>query len=228
MPRLSVENYLADIYRLQTEQEEPRQPGAVSTGAVADRRRVSPASASAMFRRLSREGLLVYREYEGVSLTDEGERLALTVVRRHRIVERFLTDVLGMPWESVDGLADQMEHAFPDEVIAALERFLGNPLTCPHGYPIPDRTGHLERIQLRRVSELGAGESGLVARVDERVPGLLQYLDEIGMTPGTLVTVEEHNSIDETVSVSVRGQHRVIGPRITHAVSLAQSAPQED
>lgn len=218
MQRLSVENYLADIYRLQTEQD---RDGTVSTGEVADRRHVSPASASAMFRRLARDGLLTYREYEGVSLTFEGERLALSVVRRHRIVERFLTDILGMPWESVDGLADQMEHAFPDEVIEALERFLGNPLTCPHGYPIPDSAGRLEQVDLRRLSDLHPGETGMVARVDERVPGLLPYLDEIGMTPGARITVEGRNEIDETVVVSVEGVRRFIGPRISHAVSLA-------
>lgn len=215
MPRLSVENYLADIYRLQTEQE-----GSVSTGAVADRRHVSPASASSMFRRLAREGLLVYREYEGVSLTGEGERLALNVVRRHRLVERFLTDVLGMPWESVDELADQMEHAFPDAVIEALERFMGNPLTCPHGYPIPDSSGQLQWVPLRRLSDLGPGEGGIVARVDERVPGLLPYLEEIGMTPGAAVMVREYNRIDETVVLSIDGEHRFVGPRITNAVSL--------
>lgn len=218
MARLAAEDYLADIYRLEAE-------GAhATTGTVADRRRVRPASTTSMFKRLARDGLVTYREYEGVSLTAEGERVALAVLRRHRLMERFLTDVLRLPWESVDDLADEMEHALPDAVVDALEELLGNPFNCPHGYPIPDKEGRLAEPPLRRLSELTPGESGTVARVDERVPGLLPYLEEAGMMPGTAISVESCSALDETVTLRIGDHTRVVGPRVAQAVSVERPA----
>jgi DtxR family Mn-dependent transcriptional regulator len=215
MPHLAAEDYLADIYRLETEGL------SATTGAVAERRSVSPASATAMFKRLARDGLVTYREYEGVILTEEGQRVALGVLRRHRLVERFLTDLLRLPWDQVDGIADQMEHALPDVVVDALETLLGSPFTCPHGYPIPDREGHLAEVALRRLADLAPGQSGRIARVDERIPGLLAYLDSVGMMLGAAVSVEGVNPVDDTMTLRVDGPAFVVGPRVTHAVSVA-------
>jgi len=212
--RLAAEDYLADIYRLQAEGE------TATTGSVAGLRRVRPASTTSMFKRLARDGLVTYSAYEGVALTEEGQRLALAVLRRHRLVERFLTDVLRLPWEAVDDLADEMEHGLPEAVVDALEALLGNPFTCPHGYPIPDKEGHLVQAPLRRLADLHGGEAGLVARVDERVPGLLAYVEEAGLVPGSAVRVESHNPVDDTVAVRVGGALRVIGPRVAQAVSV--------
>ncbi len=215
MSGLAAEDYLADIYRLQAAGE------SATTGIVADRRHVTPASTTSMFKRLARDGLVTYREYEGVTLTEEGQRMALAVLRRHRLVERFLTDVLRLPWESVDDLADQMEHALPDAVVDALETLLGNPFTCPHGYPIPDREGRLEQAPLRRLAELGPGESARVSLVDERIPGLLAYLDKVGMTLGVLVRVEAVNPVDDTMTIGVGDTTLVVGPRVAQGVSVA-------
>ena len=215
MSGLAAEDYLADIYRLQAAGE------SATTGIVADRRHVTPASTTSMFKRLARDGLVTYREYEGVTLTEEGQRLALAVLRRHRLVERFLTDVLRLPWESVDDLADQMEHALPDAVVDALETLLGNPFTCPHGYPIPDREGRLEQTPLRRLADLRPGESARVALVDERIPGLLAYLDQVGMTLGVLVRVEAVNPVDDTVTVAAGETRLVVGPRVAQGISVA-------
>jgi DtxR family Mn-dependent transcriptional regulator len=218
MAHLASEDYLADIYRLETEGV------AATTGAVAERRRVTPASATAMFKRLARDGLVTYREYEGVMLTEEGQRMALAVLRRHRLVERFLTDLLGIPWDQVDAIADQMEHALPDAVVDALERLLGNPFTCPHGYPIPDRQGRISgEPALRPLAALRPGESGVVARVDERVPGLLAHLQTLGIVPGARVHVLDVNPIDETVTLEGSGpaaRRCVVGPRIAQAVMV--------
>ena len=217
-PHLAAEDYLADIYRLEADGVN------ATTGAVAERRSVTPASATAMFKRLARDGFVTYREYEGVVLTDEGQRLALGVLRRHRLVERFLTDVLRLPWDQVDGIADQMEHGLPDIVVDALESLLGNPFTCPHGYPIPDRKGNvLEVPALRTLADLRAGDGAVVARVDERVPGLLPYLDGLGVVPGAALRVVDMNPLDETVSIRTEATSErvhVVGPRIARAVSV--------
>jgi DtxR family Mn-dependent transcriptional regulator len=221
MAHLAAEDYLADIYRLETEGL------CASTGAVAERRSVSPASATAMFKRLARDGLVTYREYEGVVLTDEGQRVALGVLRRHRLVERFLTDFLRLPWDQVDAIADQMEHALPDVVVDALEALLGSPFTCPHGYPIPDREGNVaDGAPLRTLAELRAGERARVARVDEHVPGLLAHLEGLGIVPGATLLVAATNPIDETVSLRTHGGSgaaHVVGPRIARAISVAQA-----
>ena len=224
MAHLAAEDYLADIYRLAQE------AGSATTGAVADRRSVSPASATAMFKRLAREGLVTYREYEGVVLTEEGQRLALGVLRRHRIVERFLTDLLQLPWDQVDAIADKMEHALPDIVVDRLEELLGNPFTCPHGYPIPDRQGRVpEEDGVRVLAELPPGGSAEVVRVDEHIPGLLPYLEGLGVVPGARVHVEAVNPVDETVTLRVEGRQtpRVVGPRIAHAVRVRGGANGE-
>lgn len=222
MPHLAAEDYLADIYRLE------KAGLNATTGVVAERRSVTPASTTAMFKRLARDGLVAYREYEGVVLTEEGQRQALAVLRRHRLVERFLTDVLRIPWDRVDHLADEMEHALPDEVVEALENLLGNPFTCPHGYPIPDRDGRIsDRPDLQLLSELPAGAEGTVAQVDERVPGLLTHLETIGIVPGTCIRVLRTNAIDETVALEIGtgpGTERVVGPRIAQAVRLVPTA----
>ncbi len=225
MARLATEDYLADIYRLEVEGLD------VTTGAVAERRAVTPASTTAMFKRLARDGLVTYREYEGVVLTEEGQRIALAVLRRHRLVERFLTDLLHLPWDQVDEIADQMEHALPDVVVDALEALLGSPFTCPHGYPIPDREGNVtDQEPLTTLADLRPGERAVVARVDEHVPGLLAHLAGLGIVPGVQLRVLATNPIDETVALRAEGgpePTHVVGPRIAHAIAVHAPGPEE-
>ncbi len=222
MAGLAREDYLADIYRLQC--EHPHDP--VSTGSVADRRGVSAASATAMFKRLARDRLIVYRNYSGVSLTPEGENLALGVVRRHRLVERFLADVLHIPWQQVDAYADQMEHALPAEVVDRIEALLENPYTCPHGYPIPDKHGHFHQPNLVLLRDLPLGETVRVARVNERVPGLLGYVEELGLIPGSLLRMTSRNPIDLNIAVQTGGQEHILGLRVSEAIWVERLEPE--
>jgi len=214
MAGLAREDYLADIYRLQC--EHPQDP--VSTGSVADRRGVTAASATAMFKRLARDRLIVYRNYGGVSLTPEGEDVALGVLRRHRLVERFLADVLQIPWQQVDAYADQMEHALPDEVVDRMEALLHEPYTCPHGYPIPDKAGHLTQPDLLLLRDLPCGLKARVARVNERIEGLLAYVADLGIIPDRLVEVTERNPVDLNVTVVADGVPHILGLRVSEAV----------
>lgn len=204
----AAEDYLADIFRIQDE------GGAAATQAVAERRHVTSASTTAMFKRLAREGLVEYHEYEGVSLTHQGEQVALAVLRRHRMVERFLTDVLAIPWQDVDDIADRMEHALPDEVVDAIERLLGQPGTCPHGFPIPDKDGRFDPPSRRVLSDAAVGERLVVARVDEQLPGLLAHLEGLGLLPGTELEVMGRSDFDETLMLAVGGRRLTVGPRV--------------
>lgn len=216
----SREDYLAGIYRLQSTGQ------SVGTGDVAQRLGISPASTSAMFKRLVREGLVQHESYGDVCLTEEGARLAAAVVRRHRILERFLTDVLGIGWDEVDAYADRMEHAVPDEVLTAMEGLLGAPATCPHGYPIPVG-GELAPADGQPLSALRAGERAVVRRVDESDPKLLRYLRSCGLVPGAALEVRERNDVDGTRVLSVAEQTIVVGPRIAEALAVEAVAELE-
>jgi len=214
------EDYLSDLYRLAAD-------GPVRTGEIAQRLGVTPASASGMLKHLSREGLVEHRGYGATSLTPDGERAALQVVRRHRVIERFLTDTLQFGWEQVDVLAHQMEHALPDVVVDAIECLLGDPATCPHGHPIPDRDGHVAAEPALTVAGLLPGERARVREVDEFDPSLLAYLRSRGLVPGALLLVTQVNPIDATVVVEVPNVGpTALAPATARAVRVARDIPQ--
>ena len=218
----SEEDYLSDLYRLGGE-------GPVRTGDIAGRLGVTPASASGMLKRLSRDGFVNYREYGGATLTAAGERAALLVVRRHRVVERFLTDMLGFGWEQVDALAHQMEHALPDDVVDAIEQLLGDPATCPHGHPIPDRQGHVAAEPRLSIAGLRPQERAAVVEVEEADPALLAFLRDCGLVPGALLQVTQLNPIDATVVIRVGDRPpTALGPKTASAVRVVRAAAPAD
>lgn len=217
----SREDYLAAIYRATQEGERG------STGAIAARMGVSAASATAMFQKLAAEGLVEYREYEGVTLTPQGERLALDVIRRHRLAERFLTDVLEIPWDRVDAMAHRMEHALPREVIEGFDRLLGGPATCPHGYPIPTADGRVAQVSVKPLSQMRPGETAPVVRVREDDPELLRYLQACGLVPGATVEVTDVRPFQEPIRLKVDGTERIVGHRVAEAVFVARSPEPE-
>lgn len=188
---------------------------------MARRLGVSAASTTYMFKKLADEGLLDYKEYAGAALTEEGERAASGVIRRHRILERFLVDVLAFRWDEVDGLADRMEHALPDEVIDRMERFLSDPRTCPHGYPIPQKDGGALELAGRPLNTLGEGETAVVHHVAESDPELLRHLAQCRLTPGNRVRMVRRSPVDELFTVEVEGREVTIGLRVARAVSVA-------
>ncbi len=207
-----MENYIAVIWRLTLH------GGMATTGEVARRLGVTAASASYMFKKMAEEGLVEHKEYAGVTLTVRGERAAAGYVRKHRLTERFLVDVLGISWDQVDAIADQMEHSLPDLVVDRLSAILGDPLTCPHGYPIPDRDGNLPDIPTQPLVDLPPGAGGLIARVAEHDPRLLVYLAELGLVPGEQVEVLARDPLGETYTIRVAGVERTVGTGIARAV----------
>ena len=216
----SMEDYLAAIYRVQ----QRGQKG--TTGLIASRLGVSAASATAMFQRLAAEGLVEYKEYSGVSLTEKGQQAALDVIRRHRLAERFLTDVLEIPWDRVDEMAHRMEHALPREVIEGFDRLLGNPATCPHGYPIPSADGRVAEQPVRPLEALQPGEEAVVVRVLEDDPELLRYLGSRGLVPGAKVRMEERPPFDEPIRVRVNDRPESVGRRVAEAVFVSGAGAQ--
>jgi DtxR family Mn-dependent transcriptional regulator len=181
----NIEEYLETIYKL----EQDASP--VATTALARQLGISPASVSEMAGKLAEQGLVTREPYKGVSLTPAGQVQALAVIRRHRLWERFLTDVLGLSWEQVHEEACRLEHVTSPLVEERLAQFLGDPQTCPHGHPMPTANGKLVVEAGRPLGELTAGQRARVLRVPEEDETLLQYLATLGLQPQATVHVEE-------------------------------------
>ncbi|MGD2041127.1 MAG: metal-dependent transcriptional regulator [Anaerolineae bacterium] len=183
MSSISVEDYLLAIYRLQAD-ESP-----VSTSTLAGHLGVAPPSVTGMLHKLRRAGLVNHEPYYGVVLTARGQRQALCLLRRHRLWELFLTDVLGLSWDEVHAEAHRLEHATSDRVAEKLAAFLGEPDIDPHGQPIPARDGTLLSRSSLRLTEIETGQTVQIVEVPDGDPATLQYLGKLGLYPGTEVQV---------------------------------------
>lgn len=184
----AVEDYCKAIFALQSRGE-----GAVSTNALAERLQITPGSVSAMLKRLDTEGLIVRAPYRGVQLTPAGRRVALEVIRHHRLLELFLAETLHMPWDRVHAEAEVLEHVISEELEGLIAAKLGEPTLDPHGDPIPSATLELPEptAPQRSLDALEVGEEGVFARVSDSDPAMLRYLSERGIAPGDRVRVVE-------------------------------------
>jgi DtxR family Mn-dependent transcriptional regulator len=175
----AIQDYAKAIYAL-----ERREEGAVSTTALAERLEVTPGSASGMVRRLGELGLVSHEPYRGVRLTEQGERVALEVLRHHRLLELYLTRSLGVPWDRVHDEAEVLEHVLSEELEALIAAKLGNPTHDPHGDPIPSADLVLEERPTERLSDQEPGSRGRFVRVSDADPAMLRYLSDRGIAPG--------------------------------------------
>ncbi len=208
-----IEEYLESIYKLQQEQHP------VSTSRLAQHLKLSPPSVSEMVKKLANKGL-VNQTGKGVCLTAEGNTIAKKVIRRHRLSERLLTDILGFKWDEVHQEACRLEHAISPEMEEHIAESLGNPKTCPHGYPIPDKEGVLVKEKVRQLSELRASDRGIIVSVFEEDPKMLQYLASLGLLPGVCVSVEEVAPFGGPLIVSVSGSRYALGREITSKITV--------
>ncbi len=209
-----VEDYLKVIYEIE------RIAGAAATTEIAQRLSIAPASVSGMVRRLADQGLLDHERYRGVRLTEEGRRVALRTLRRHRVIEAYLTSALGYPWDRVHDEAERLEHAASDELIDRMAAAIGEPTTDPHGAPIPTREGTIEERPLRSLADLEPTQRGSIVRVSDDDAGRLRYLAELGLTPGATVTLIERSPFGGPLRVLVEGTEQLIGPALAIAVLI--------
>lgn len=198
MHSFTEENYLKTIYYLAN-----RQQSEVSTNALAEMTATKAASVTDMLRKLADKQLIHYKKYQGVRLTDEGERLALQVIRRHRLWEVFLVEKLGFGWDAVHEIAEELEHIRSEELVARLDTFLGHPQFDPHGDPIPTPTGQMPTTGYQKLSDVSVGEEVCLMGVLEHSTEFLQHLDHSNLTLGCRVTVREINVFDKSVLVQV-------------------------
>ena len=185
MASLTVENYVKTIFKI------CRQNGdrLATTGRLAIALDVSPGTVTSMLKALSEAGLATYTPYEGVRLTDSGSQLALEILRRHRLIECFLSEVLGMPWDEVHEDAEQLEHSVSPRLVQRIDDYLGRPEFDPHGDPIPRLDGSLPDRPLRSLADAASGSSFELARVTDQSPDFLRYLSHSGLLLGVRGTV---------------------------------------
>jgi DtxR family Mn-dependent transcriptional regulator len=211
-----VEDYLKAIYDL----ERVGEPA--TTNDIALQLRVSAASVSGMVRRLADQGLITHEPYRGVRLTSDGRHAALRTLRRHRILECYLTEVLGYPWDRVHDEAERLEHAASEELIERMAASLGDPVHDPHGAPIPTRDGRVEESTLRSLAEMGQGDRVRVRRMQDEDAERLRYLAELGIRPGALVRVLDKAPFDGPITLWVDdaagGTTRAIGVALADQV----------
>lgn len=210
----SVEMYLKTVAELGGER------GPVPIGRVAERLGVSPVSANEMMKRLGEQQLIQHQMYKGVSLTDDGRRLANSVIRRQRLWECFLVDHLEMDWAKVHDLACDLEHATSSEVTEALAHYLGNPSRCPHGNPIPDPNGEIRPEDDLTLSRLKVGQSGRIRAIVPESSELLAYLAERGLLPGQSLTVIEAAPLKGPLTLQIGDSQEE--PQVALGLALAE------
>ena len=216
----SMEDYLKAMLHLDAEGE------AVTTTALAHRVEVAPPSASAMLRRLREAGLVQAGEGHELELTTHGRGHALRVVRRHRLVETFLAEVLDVPWDEVHDEAERLEHSLSPALEERIAVRLGDPSHDPHGDPIPPRDGEHDEAWPDPLDAVPAGAGFLVERVSDRDSDVLRYLDELGVRPGVTLQVGERDPFGGPLWIEVGGQRRALGlplARLVHGSVISES-----
>lgn len=209
----AIEDYVKTIYSLALE-ESP-----VSTTRVAQARQVKPASATSMIQRLAKLHLVNYEKHYGVTLTEAGEKLALEVIRHHRLIELFLMEALGFSWDEVHEQADILEHVISEKLEERIAAVLNYPEFDPHGDPIPAKDGTFAAVETFPLSALATGGSARVARIfDDSNSEMLRYLAELGLVPDALVTVTDAAPFQGPLTVKVNGTTRIIGYNLAAAV----------
>lgn len=211
---LSEENYLKVIYHLSADLQ------VISTNAIADKMQTKASSVTDMIKKLSEKGLVEYKKYQGVTLSESGVHAARMIVRKHRLWEVFLVDKLAFAWDEVHEIAEQLEHIQSEELINKLDDFLGNPVVDPHGDAIPDRTGKMTIIKQRVLADLFEGASGHLVGVKDSSAAFLQYLDKQQLTLGSRIVVLEKEAFDESMLLDVNGIRKSVSQKIARQLLL--------
>jgi DtxR family transcriptional regulator, Mn-dependent transcriptional regulator len=210
----SVENYAKAIYSLQ------QREGYATTTGLAERLGVTAASASGMVKKLDGLGLVRHVPYHGVELTLDGERLALEVLRHHRLLETYLAADLGVPWDRVHDEAEVLEHVLSEELEDAIAAKLGDPTHDPHGDPIPTREGRVEQRATRSLQALEPGDRGVFVRISDSDPAMLRYLAERGIAPGAGLEVIEKQPFDGPLFARFGENVQVLGGALAAAMRV--------
>jgi DtxR family Mn-dependent transcriptional regulator len=212
---LADENYLKAVFHLSGDKAAP-------TGLLAEYLNVSAASVTDKMKRLQEKGYVNYQKSRGVVLTETGTRIALNVIRKHRLWEQFLVSVLGFKWDEVHEIAEQLEHIDSDELVERIDRYLGYPKVDPHGDPIPDKKGEISEPDLVLLGEVTEGRSARIAAVANHDPEFLQFLDKKGLILHQELTLKSREPYDGTLILALEGKKNVtLSERVASQIWVA-------
>lgn len=203
-----IENYLKNIYKLQSDE------GKVTTSSLSHRLQISAASVSEMIRKLAAEGCVTYTPYKGVELTAEGRKRALRIVRRHRLWELFLVEVLKYDWDEIDEEAERLEHSTSERLEQRIDEILGYPSRDPHGDVIPTAEGKIRDSNQRSLADVRPGTTATISRVSDANPEILQYASKFGITPRKKIRVTERMDFDGSLRVEVGGKEQFVSAKL--------------
>ncbi|GMU23485.1 MAG: transcriptional regulator [Phycisphaerae bacterium] len=217
MRSVSIEDYIKTIYRLEVDHER------ATTQRIAQQLNVRMASVTGMIKHLAAEGYLRHKPYYGVKLTEKGRKVALTMIRRHRLIELFLHRTLGLDWAEVHEDAEHLEHAVSDHLVERIYAFLGQPEFDPHGAPIPRVDGSFEPLSGVAMSALGVDERGRVMHVSDSDPAFLRYLTSIGLKLGSAFRVADKAPFDGPLTLRVKHRKVIIGHEAARRILVART-----
>ena len=210
----AVEDYLKTIFKLSHQTE------AASTSAIASKLGVAAPSVTGMLKRLSEQGLVEHVPYYGARLTGHGEATALRMIRRHRILELFLVNVLGYTWDCVHDEAERLEHAASDDLIGRMAEVLGEPESDPHGAPIPGADGKYDASPLPTLAHLAVGRPAVLRRVSDEDPAALRYLATLKLVPGARVEVLERAPFNGPLRLRVGLEEQLVGVELAESLEV--------
>jgi len=212
----AIEDFLKAIYLLQQEHER------VQTSTLAEALAITAPSTTEMAKKLARAKLVSHEPYRGMRLTAAGERIALEIVRNHRLIELFLVEALGYSWDEVHEEAERLEHAISDRLAERIAEYLGDPHFDPHGDPIPTAEGDVRELELTPLSEWPLHTPGVVTRLLNQAPDMLRYLSEKGLTIGAEVEIVARDPFEGPLTLRTAGGKQVINPNVARYVLLAE------
>lgn len=214
----AVEDYLKTIFKLSERTDR------VTPSAVAEAAGVSVPAVTQMVRRLSELKLVRYERRRGIDLTPAGEKVALEMIRHHRLIELYLAEALGYSWDAVDQEAERLEHVISEEFEDRIDRMLGHPTHDPHGAPIPTKDGRLDAPHETVLADLEPGQRARVARVPDRDPAMLRHLGDLGLYPGTPVELVKREPFDGPLRVRIGEDDQIVGIQVARRVWIAPEA----
>lgn len=217
----AIEDFLKAVYLLQQEYDR------VQTSMLAEALGITAPSTTEMAKKLARANLVAHEPYRGIRLTPAGERVALEIVRNHRLLELFLVQALGYSWDEVHAEAERLEHAVSDRLIERIAEYLGDPRYDPHGDPIPRPDGEVTARDLTPLSEWPLNKQGVVARLRDQSPDMLRYLTDKGLVVGARVRVVGRDPFDEPLHLIAGESEQVIGSHVAQFVLVAPAKPGE-
>ncbi len=214
----AIEEYLEGIYRLQE-----RSGGAARTGDIVKLLQVAPGTVTNTVERLEKEGLVTHAPYKGVKLTKKGRKIAIDVIRRHRLSERLLTEILRVKWSEAHQIACRLEHSFTGDLVKKLEKALRHPKTCPHGNPIPTQCGGIIEEKSEPLTNLKPKEKSALVKITDEKQEILDYLNTLGLLPEALLEVVEKAPFNGPITVKINGKKQALSFEIASVIYVRKN-----